>query len=76
MPMSYPERLAIMATRRLLTILVVGAGLLVVQPGRGNAQQVTGELGSPSATTTLDGKKLPAPNPAFEGVMAAPPPID
>jgi arylsulfatase A-like enzyme len=37
--------------------------------GSASAQQVTGVLGSPSATTTLDGKQLPAPNPKFEGVI-------
>ncbi len=31
------------------------------------AQQVTGELGSPSATTTINGKQLPAPDPPFGG---------
>jgi hypothetical protein len=34
-----------------------------------NAQQVTGELGSPSATTTIDGKQLPPPDPKFGGVI-------
>jgi len=34
-----------------------------------SAQQVTGELGSPSATTTIGGKQLPAPDPAFGGVI-------
>ena len=32
-------------------------------------QQITGELGSPSATTTISGKQLPAPDPAFGGVI-------
>lgn len=31
--------------------------------------QTTGELGSPSATTTISGKQLPAPDPAFGGVI-------
>jgi arylsulfatase A-like enzyme len=31
------------------------------------AQQVTGEPGSPSATTTIDGEQLPPPPPKFEG---------
>jgi arylsulfatase len=31
--------------------------------------EVTGELGSPSATTTISGKQLPAPDPAFGGVI-------
>jgi len=33
------------------------------------AQQVTGVLGSSSATTTLDGKQLPPPDPTFGGVI-------
>ncbi len=33
------------------------------------AQHVTGELGSPSATTSIDGKQLPAPDPKFGGVI-------
>jgi len=37
--------------------------------GTASAQQVTGVLGSPGATTTLDGKQLPPPNPKFEGVI-------
>ncbi len=32
-------------------------------------QQVTGTLGSPSATTTISGKQLPAPDPEFGGVI-------
>ena len=31
--------------------------------------QATGAAGSPSATTTIDGKQLPAPEPAFGGVI-------
>ena len=34
-----------------------------------SAQQVTGTLGSPSATTTIDGKQLPPPPPKFGGVI-------
>ena len=33
------------------------------------SQEVTGTLGSPSATTTIDGKQLPPPDPAFGGVI-------
>jgi arylsulfatase len=33
------------------------------------AQQVTGEVGQPSATTTIDGEQLPAPAPAFGGTI-------
>jgi len=31
-----------------------------------NARQVTGVLGSPTATTTIDGRQLPAPETADE----------
>ena len=41
---------------------------LVLSTG-GNAQQVSGTLGSPSATTTIDGKQLPPPPPKFGGVI-------
>ncbi|MCB2023119.1 MAG: sulfatase-like hydrolase/transferase, partial [Burkholderiaceae bacterium] len=37
--------------------------------GGAAAQQVTGTLGTPSATTTLRGNQLPAPAPAFGGVI-------
>ena len=40
-----------------------------VIPHPGSAQQVTGVPGSPSATTTIDGKQLPAPDPKFGGVI-------
>jgi arylsulfatase len=33
------------------------------------AQEVTGELGSPTATTTISGKQLPPPDPKFDGVI-------
>ena len=33
------------------------------------AQQVTGEIGSPTATTTITGKQLPPPPPPFGGVI-------
>ncbi len=33
------------------------------------AQQVNGTLGSPNATTTINGKRLPAPAPKFGGVI-------
>jgi arylsulfatase A-like enzyme len=49
------------------TFLAMALMLLAVAPAK--AQQVTGELGSPSATTTLDGKRLPPPDPTFGGVV-------
>ena len=35
----------------------------------GMAQQVTGTPGSPDATTTINGKQLPAPPAKFGGVI-------
>ncbi|MCK3775779.1 arylsulfatase [Ensifer sesbaniae] len=45
---------------------VLALGLAI---GPASAQSVTGTPGSPSATTTIDGKQLPAPDPAFGGVI-------
>ncbi len=33
------------------------------------SQQITGKLGEPGTTTTVDGKQLPPPDPAFGGVI-------
>ena len=49
--------------------IAVSAFVLMLHSSTSIAQQVTGQLGSPSATTTIDGKQLPAPNPAFGGVI-------
>jgi arylsulfatase len=38
-------------------------------PAPTRAPQVTGELGSPSATTTISGQQLPPPDPKFGGVI-------
>ncbi len=35
----------------------------------GLAQQITGTPGAPGATTTIDGKQLPPPDPKFGGVI-------
>jgi hypothetical protein len=53
------------------TTLVVSAFLASMLPPvlPAVAQQGTGEPGAPSATTTLDGKQLPAPPPKFGGVI-------
>src|SRR5258707_14237412 len=50
---------------KLLTSVVAVASCL----GSALAQQVNGVLGSPTATTTLDGKQLPPPDPKFGGVI-------
>ncbi|HVP09920.1 MAG TPA: arylsulfatase, partial [Phycisphaerae bacterium] len=49
------------------TAIAVAAFLLAAAPAL--AQQVTGELGSPSATTTIGGEQLPPPPPKFGGVI-------
>jgi arylsulfatase A-like enzyme len=49
--------------------LLTSVGAVALCLGSASAQQVTGVLGSPSATTTLDGKQLPPPDPKFGGVI-------
>ena len=46
---------------------VLGVGILAAASAA--AQQVAGDLGSPSATTTIDGQQLPPPPPKFGGVI-------
>ena len=46
---------------------VLAIALAAIAPVK--AQQVTGVLGSPSATTTVSNKQLPAPDPKFGGVI-------
>ncbi|MBP2648323.1 MAG: arylsulfatase [Gemmatimonadetes bacterium] len=53
---------------RLLRNMVLSLGLAAI-PLAAAAQQVTGTPGSPGATTTIDGKQLPAPDPKFGGVI-------
>lgn len=48
--------------------LTLAAGTLV-GPLQAMAQQVSGAPGSPSATTTIDGRQLPPPPPKFGGVV-------
>ena len=58
------------SVRRAIVAALAGfllASMLAVTPVA--AQQDTGAPGSPSATTTLDGKQLPAPPPKFGGVI-------
>ena len=42
---------------------------VLLASGPASAQQVTGTLGSPGATTTISGKQLPPPDPKFGGVI-------
>ena len=50
-----------------LGVSVLTLMLLATAPAR--AQQVSGVPGSPSATTTINGKQLPPPDPNFGGVI-------
>src|SRR4030095_12124124 len=51
----------------LLFLPIAAATILITLPVR--AQQTTGTPGSPSATTTISGKQLPAPDPKCGGVI-------
>lgn len=51
------------------SILIIASLLAMLFSGQTFAQEVKGKLGSPSATTTIDGKQLPAPDPKFGGVI-------
>jgi arylsulfatase len=71
-----PSTLNIIARKRTMRkTRTVWLGLLAVfvtvtaSSSMGQAQQVTGTPGSPSATTTIDGKQLPPPDPKFGGVI-------
>ena len=52
-----------------LLLSIVPFAFLMAHTGSVSAQQVTGTLGSPSATTTIPGNQLPAPQPPFGGVI-------
>ena len=56
------------ATSRVVATALAGVALALLSSSS-IAQQVTGELGSPSATTTLGGAQLPPPDPTFGGVI-------
>ena len=49
--------------------ILLGVILLALGCVPASAQQVTGVPGSPGATTTIDGKQLPPPDPKFGGVI-------
>ncbi|MEK1933806.1 MAG: arylsulfatase [Pararhizobium sp.] len=54
---------------RLGTLFLATLSLTAASTYCARAQQVTGEMGSPSATTTIDGRQLPNPSPEFGGVI-------
>ena len=59
-----------MRTLHRLFMCAVYAVVVIVVPHSGIAQQGTGVSGSPSATSTIDGKQLPTPDPKFGGVIS------
>ena len=57
-------------TNRLPAMFVMLVSITLLAPGLAMAQQqITGVLGSASATTTISGKQLPPPDPKFGGVI-------
>ena len=56
-----------MRKNRILVVLTLAMGAVFALAA--GAQQITGTLGSPSATTSIDGAQLPAPEPKFGGVI-------
>src|SRR5271155_912695 len=51
------------------TLTLVTVAILFIAAPKGAAQQFNGVPGSPSSTTSLDGKQLPPPPPKFGGVI-------
>ena len=59
-----------MVTKKLTiraTLLTAVSLMLAASPLQAREVEVTGALDSPSATTTISGKQLPAPEPKFGG---------
>src|SRR6476660_4463446 len=48
---------------------ILAAAVMTVAPSVKAQIQTTGTPGSPGATTTIDGKQLPPPDPKFGGVI-------
>jgi arylsulfatase A-like enzyme len=57
------------SARQILLGGMVAAAVMAVAPSARAQVQTTGTPGSPSATTTIDGKQLPPPDPKFGGVI-------
>jgi arylsulfatase A-like enzyme len=57
------------SARQILLCGTLAAAVMTVAPSARAQIQTTGTLGSPGATTTIDGKQLPPPDPKFGGVI-------
>jgi arylsulfatase A-like enzyme len=55
--------------RQIFLGAMLAAAVMAAAPSARTEVQTTGTLGSPSATTTIDGKQLPPPDPKFGGVI-------
>src|SRR6266480_2809378 len=58
-----------MKTKTLILLGGIFAGALMTVPLALAQVQTTGTPGSPGATTTIDGKQIPPPDPQFGGVI-------
>jgi hypothetical protein len=71
---SNPKRRHVMQKRfgpinwRVLRTFAIASSILATST-TAFSQQITGTPGSPSATTTIDGKQLPSPDPKFGGMI-------
>ena len=54
---------------KILHSMLAAASILALGFSAASAQQITGAPGSAGATTTIDGKQLPPPDPKFGGVI-------
>jgi hypothetical protein len=63
---AHHGRIADMKATSLAICLITASGLAI---SVAQAQQTSGTPGAPDATTTIDGRQLPAPDPAFGGVI-------
>jgi arylsulfatase A-like enzyme len=57
------------STRQIFLGGMLAAAVMAVAPSARAQVQTTGTPGSPGATTTIDGKQLPPPDPKFGGVI-------
>jgi arylsulfatase len=57
------------SAKQILLAGMLAAAIMAVAPSARAQVQTTGTLGSPGATTTIDGKQLPPPDPTFGGVI-------
>jgi arylsulfatase A-like enzyme len=57
------------STRQIILCGILAIAVVAVAPSARAQVQTTGTPGSPGATTTIDGKQLPPPDPKFGGVI-------